>query len=359
MARAAALNREFWQGRRVLLTGHTGFKGAWTAAMLVDLGATVTGIALAPDSEPNLWALFDGRLAIDSAIGDLRDLAATREVCRRARPEIVVHMAAQALVPRGYRLPAETFSSNLIGTVNLLEALRGQDAVETLLVVTSDKVYRNKGDDVAFKEDGELGGSDPYSASKAAAELIVRSYAESFFDARGVPVATARGGNVLGGGDFAPERLLPDVFRAAQEKRAVTLRYPHARRPWQHVLDCICGYLRYAEHLHGQGRALPPALNFGPLDGGGHMTVAEIAQVVGRRLGNAIPWEAASTEFAPEKQQLRLNCRLAKEVLGWSPRLGLNDTLDWTAEWYAAFAKGGDPLNLVRGQIERYLRGGE
>ena len=355
MARGAAVNRAFWAGRRVLLTGHTGFKGAWAAAMLVDLGATVTGIALAPEGEPNLWVLFDRRLALDSTIGDLRDLSSTFNICRRARPQVVIHLAAQALVRRGFSLPVETFSSNLIGTVNLLEALRGEQSVEAILVVTSDKVYHNKAEGIPFNEDCELGGSDPYSASKAATELIVRSYADSFFDARGVPVATARGGNVLGGGDFASDRLLPDIFRAAQERKAVMLRYPHARRPWQHVLDCISGYLRYIEHLHGQRRAVPPALNFGPLDAA-DMTVADVADVVGRRLGNAIPWRTASTEFAAEKQTLRLDCRLAKQVLGWRPRLGLEDTLEWTAEWYAAFAKGSDPFNLVRLQIERYAR---
>jgi CDP-glucose 4,6-dehydratase len=355
MARGASVNRAFWEGRRVLLTGHTGFKGAWAAAMLVDLGATVTGIALAPDGEPNLWSLFDGRLALDSTIGDLRNLSSTFDICRRARPQVVIHMAAQALVRRGYSLPVETFSSNFIGTVNLLEALRGAESVEAILVVTSDKVYRNKADGIPFKEDCELGGSDPYSASKAATEIIVRSYAESFFDVREVPVATARGGNVLGGGDFANDRLLPDIFRAAQEGKAVMLRYPHARRPWQHVLDCISGYLRYIEHLHGQRRAVPPTLNFGPLDTA-DMTVADVADVVGRRLGNAIPWRTASTQFAPEKQLLSLDCRLAKQVLGWSPRLSIADTLEWTAEWYAAFANGSDPLSLVCSQIDRFAR---
>jgi len=355
MGYGGSVNRAFWKGRRVLLTGHTGFKGAWTAAMLVDLGATVTGTALAPDGDPNLWALFDGRLGMDSVIGDLRDLSSTIDVCRRARPHVVIHMAAQALVRRGYSVPVETFSSNLIGTVNLLEALRGEDSVETILVVTSDKVYDNKNDGVPFTEDSQLGGSDPYSASKAATEIIVQSYAESFFDARGVPVATARGGNVVGGGDFASERLLPDIFRAAQEGKAVVLRYPHARRPWQHVLDCISGYLRYIEHLHGQRRAAPLSLNFGPWDTA-DMTVADVADVVGRRLGNDIPWQKAATELSAEKQTLSLDCRLARQVLGWSPRLSIADALEWTAEWYAAFANGSDPLSLVRSQIDRHAR---
>lgn len=344
---------DFWRGRRVLLTGHTGFKGAWTAAILTNRGASVTGLSLEPEGDPNLWQSFDGRLPVAEAIGDLRDRVAVADLCRTVRPQIVIHMAAQAQVRRSYAIPAETYGTNVMGTVHLLEGLRGLDAVEAILVVTSDKVYGNTGDGVPFDERCCLGGSDPYSASKASADIAVRSYAESFFGPSGVPLATARGGNVLGGGDFATDRLVPDVFRATCAGAAVLLRSPQARRPWQHVLDCVSGYLGYVEHLHRTRAADPPALNFGPLDEA-DVTVAAVAEIVGRRLGNSRPWQQASADGPPEKPVLKLDCRLAQRVLDWSPRLGVGETLEWTADWYAAYAKGADPLELVLSQVERY-----
>lgn len=351
------LNPDFWAGRRVLLTGHTGFKGAWAAAVLAGLGARVTGFALAPEGEPNLWRLFAGRLPVAGVIGDLREPAAIAEACRAAPPQIVIHMAAQALVRRGYECPVETFATNVGGTAHLLEALRGTEGVEAILVVTSDKVYRNTGAGTPFRETDALGGSDPYSGSKAAAELVARAYAESYFAPRGVPLATARGGNVLGGGDFASDRLVPDVVRATKAGTGVVLRYPDARRPWQHVLDCVAGYLRYVEHLHGKRAAEPAALNFGPLDGA-EPTVAAVAELVGRRLGNAHAWQQASGDNPPEQPVLRLDCRLARQALGWSPRLDTAATLEWTAEWYAEHARGGDALALVSAQISRYAQAG-
>ena len=344
---------EFWRKRRVLLTGHTGFKGAWASAMLSALGAQVFGLSLAPESDPNLWAGFGGRLGIDEATIDLRDAAAVREACLRAKPQIVLHMAAQAQVRQGYLDPLGTFDTNAMGTANLLDALRDLPDVETILVVTSDKVYRNEGKGEAFGEARPLGGSDPYSASKVAAEAVVQAYADSYFTPKSVPLATARGGNVVGGGDFSSDRLIPDIFRAVNARKAVELRYPKARRPWQHVLDCLSGYFLYIEHLDRHRSGEPRSLNFGPAPGS-DLTVAEIAEAMARHLGSNQHWQPAAGSAPPEKQTLMLDNSLAKATLGWSPKLDIDDTIAWTAEWYAAFAKGAQPLELVQTQIERH-----
>jgi CDP-glucose 4,6-dehydratase len=344
---------KFWRGRRVLLTGHTGFKGAWASAMLSGLGADVTAFSLAPQTDPSLWQMIESGVAIVGKIADLRDPAAVAAICGAAEPEIVLHMAAQAQVRESYRDPVGTFGSNILGTVNLLEALRATAKLCAILVVTSDKVYANMESGSAFTEAAPLGGADPYSASKGAAEIVVRSYAESFFTPQGVPVATARGGNVIGGGDFSSDRLVPDLYRAARAGVPVELRYPAATRPWQHVLDCLSGYLGYAEYLASRAVADPPALNFGPLSDE-PMAVAQVAEAIGEKLGNGRSWRQAAGPFPPEKQTLRLDCGLAAKTLTWRPRLDAAETIAWTAQWYADFATGKDPLELMQSQIDRY-----
>jgi CDP-glucose 4,6-dehydratase len=348
------MNPQFWQGRRVLLTGHTGFKGAWASAMLAGLGAEVTAFSLTPQTDPNLWQMIEGRVAIDGRIADLRDGASVAAICGSLEPDIVLHMAAQAQVRESYRDPVGTFDSNILGTVNLLQALRSRPGLRAILVVTSDKVYANNETGSAFSEDAPLGGSDPYSASKGAAEIAVRSYAESFFAPRGVPLATARGGNVIGGGDFSSDRLVPDLYRAARNGISVELRYPAATRPWQHVLDCLSGYFSYLEYLVNGGIADPPALNFGPLVEQ-PMAVAQVAEAIGNKLGNARPWRQAEGPFPPEKQALHLDSSLAGKTLAWQPRLDADETIALTAQWYADFAAGKDAFELMRSQIDRYL----
>jgi CDP-glucose 4,6-dehydratase len=340
----------FWKDRRVLLTGHTGFKGAWAATMMAGWGAKVTATALAPETDPNLWSLIRDRICIGEFTADLRDLDQVTFVCRSARPEIVIHMAAQAQVRSGYLDPLGTFASNFMGTANLLEALRGVDEVKAILVVTSDKVYANAEDGTMFAENSALGGSDPYSASKAATELATHSYAHSFFGPRGVAIATARGGNVVGGGDFSSDRLVPDLYRAVRAGLPVELRYPGAYRPWQHVLDCLSGYLAFLEFIYAKPIADPSALNFGPTSEG-IITVSELADAIGQRLGSSHSWIQAKGDFPPEKQALRLNAALARRTLGWGPRLDLSSTIEWTADWYARFAQGEDALLLMRQQI--------
>lgn len=346
-----ALSPAFWGGRRVLLTGHTGFKGAWAARWLARLGAEVTGLALAPESEPNLFGLLEATTRIRSRIGDIRDWAAVREAVSHADPEIVLHMAAQALVPRAYREPLETWSSNVMGTVTLLEALRSRPGLKAIVVVTSDKVYANRAGAKPFRETDRLGGDDPYSASKAAAELAVGAWRASFA-ASGPPVATARAGNVIGGGDWAADRLVPDLLRALEARRALELRQPESTRPWQHVLDPLAGYLMLAERL-AEGRTLPEALNFGPAPESVLPTRVLVEQL-SSALGRGPDWRHVPRPEIPEKPVLALDAGLAERTLGWRPRLAIGEAVAWTAEWYAAHRDGADVAALTDRQIERY-----
>lgn len=342
----------FWKGRRVFLTGHTGFKGAWLALWLSHLGARVTGLSLPPESTPNLFELAHVAKQAESHLGDIRDPARTKAVVGSAAPQIVIHMAAQALVRRSYREPIETFATNVMGTANVLEAARSQRDLEACLVVTSDKVYDNDGRGHAFGEGQRLGGHDPYSASKAATEIVVESYRRSFFSDATAKPATARGGNVIGGGDFSEDRIVPDIWRAHRADEAVVLRYPDATRPWQHVLDCLCGYLVYVERL-AQGRVRDHALNFGPREKTG-LPVRELVQAMQSAIGAKEGWVQAPGPQPKEMPALALDCARAEQTLGWRSRLDARQTIEWTAEWYKAFAAGANVGALTRAQIERY-----
>lgn len=342
-----------WRGRRVLLTGHTGFKGAWAARWLARKGARVTGLALPPAEGPSLARMLGGDHLEAEHLIDLRDAERVARAVAAARPEIVLHLAAQALVRASYADPVGTVGTNVMGTVHLLDALRRQDGLAAILVVTSDKVYENDESGRAYGEDDRLGGHDPYSASKAAAEIVAAGYARSFFGPAGVPLATARGGNVVGGGDFAADRLVPDIVRAAQSNRPVALRNPGATRPWQHVLDCVSGYVAYAEALAG-GREVPPALNFGPAPGERPIAAGEVARRLHAALGRADDWRPDDSPAPHEMARLAIDARAAAKALGWRPRLAAGATLDWTAEWYAAFLAGADMAALTDAQIARY-----
>ncbi len=258
------INRSFWSQQRVLLTGHKGFKGSWLSLWLEYLGAQVSGVSLAPDTDPNLFSLLGPFARQRSATFDIRDLSATEHFVREADPSIAIHMAAQPLVSRSYRQPLDTFATNVIGTANILESLRACPALKAILVVTTDKVYRNNEDGRAYREDDPLGAHDPYSASKAATELVAGSWDKSFFRSANIPVVTARAGNVIGGGDWAEDRIVPDIWRATMRNETVRLRHPDATRPWQFVLEPLSGYLLYVQRM-----AVTPipqkALNFGPL----------------------------------------------------------------------------------------------
>ena len=345
-------SKDFWRGRRVLLTGHTGFKGAWAAMWLRHMGAEVTGLSLAPEPGPNLFSLAGVQRHVDSNIVDVRDAASVRDVITDADPQIIIHMAAQALVRRSYRDPAGTFATNVTGTAHVLDAARALKNLAVMLTITSDKVYDNDGSGGPFAENARLGGHDPYSASKAAAEIVVASYRHSFFADGKVAIATARGGNVIGGGDFSEDRIVPDVWRAHERGEAVVLRYPLATRPWQHVLDCLSGYFTYVEALATR-RTSATAINIGPLEKTG-LPVKDLVTAMQSAIGASAGWSRSPGEQPPEMPALALNCDLAIRELGWRSRLDAASTISWTADWYKSFAAGEDPSVVTLRQIEAY-----
>ena len=347
---------EFWRGKRVLLTGHTGFKGAWTALWLERLGAEVTGFSLAPpDDRDSLFASLAPWPNLRSRIGELRNSAAVRGAVEECDPEIVIHMAAQALVRRSYRDPLETFGSNVMGTANLLAALAGRSALRATLVITSDKVYANDSTGRAFREDDPVGGDDPYSASKGAAEIVVRSWRKSFLGADGSPaLATARGGNVIGGGDWGEDRLIPDIIRAGIKGEPIVLRYPEATRPWQHVLDVVSGYLTYAERLATRPAQTPMALNFGPHPDQPALCAREITDRLQAAFGWSHGWVLQSGEILPEKTRLALDPSLAEKTLSWRPKLSVAESLASIARWHRAHLEGRNMREESLREITRY-----
>jgi CDP-glucose 4,6-dehydratase len=343
---------DFWRGKRVLLTGHTGFKGSWLALWLQRLGAQVSALALPPASAPNLFTAAGVAQACDGRFCDIRDAAATAKAVRQAEPQIVLHLAAQALVRASYRDPLCTFATNLMGTAHVLDALRGLDDVRAVVMVTTDKVYRQRDDHAPtrpFREDDELGGHDPYSASKAASELVVDSYRAAFLGAQGVAVATARAGNVIGGGDWSEDRLIPDAVRAWQAGRVLSIRNPHAVRPWQHVLEPLSAYLRLTECLwddpHKAG-----AYNFGP-DSSGARTVGDVVTLAGQAYGHG-KWLDQSQQGAPhEAGWLALDATRARTELGVAPRWPLDEAVRRTMDWHRRFAEGADARGLCDADI--------
>ena len=346
----AALDPGFWSGKRVLLTGHTGFKGSWAAIWLARMGARVTGLSLAPDTQPNLFTLAGVADRTASHLADLRDPAAIAAALDGQAFDLVLHMAAQPIVRTSIEDPIATFATNVMGTANLLQALRAQAGLQGVLVITSDKVYANPETGRAFAEGDNLGGKDPYSASKAAAEIVVQSFARSYF--ADVPVGTARGGNVIGGGDFSRDRLVADIVRAARAGEQVVLRHPEATRPWQHVLDCLAGYFAHLQAL-ATDPATPRALNFGPRPGGAQVSVGELATLGIAALGGQ-PWRHERDPRSLEAQTLAIDASLAKRALGFESRLDAPRAVALTMDWYRRQAAGEDALSLCLEEIEGY-----
>lgn len=341
----------FWSGKRVLLTGHTGFKGGWAALWLRRLGATVTGLALAP-TDPSLHDLARvGDSLAASHILDLRDAGSVAAAIRRGEPEIVLHMAAQPLVRAALADPVGTFATNVMGTLHVLLALREIAPPAAVLVVTTDKVYAPPDRLAGYAESDPLGGADPYAASKAACELAVRAMARNFLMPAAIPVATARAGNVIGGGDFAADRLIPDIVRAVRAGRDPVIRHPAATRPWQHVLDCLCGYLLQAEALATRANQ-PDSLNFGP-EANRSATVGALAAAMLRALGREPHWAEGSADTR-EATALTLNASRARRVLGWRERLTGPALIEATAAWYRAWADGADMHRFTLDQIAAY-----
>ena len=349
------MNPGFWQGRRVFVTGHTGFKGSWLCLWLQSVGAQVHGYANEPPTTPNLFSVSKVEAGLAShALADVRDAPALAAAMRRASPEVVLHLAAQPLVRRSYAEPLQTYAVNVMGTAHLLEAVRGCDSVRAVVNVTTDKCYDNREWVWGYRENEALGGHDPYSSSKACSELVTAAYRASFLDAAGIAVASARAGNVIGGGDWAEDRLLPDFLRAADAGRSVEIRHPEATRPWQHVLEPLAGYLRLAERLVDGGRRYASAWNFGPSDDGAR-NVRWILDHLCRRLPGA-SWQAVAGPQVHEAAMLRLDSSRATAELGWSPRWTLAQALDATVEWHLAWRAGQDMRALSLRQIADYDR---
>ncbi len=345
--------RGFWRNKRVFITGHTGFKGGWLALWLTDMGAEVHGYALEPPTEPAFFTVTElqTRLASNS-IADIRDESSLRQAMKEAQPEVVFHLAAQPLVRYSYEEPVETYSVNLMGTVNMLECTRQISGIKALVNVTSDKCYKNREWIWPYREIDELGGFDPYSSSKACAELITSAYRCSFLEVNGTQLASARAGNVIGGGDWAEDRLIPDFLRAVDAGQSLKIRSPQAIRPWQHVLEPLAGYLGLAERLYSVGKAYADAWNFGPEETDAR-TVAWLIDYLCRQVPSA-SWESDSLSHPHETHTLRLDMSRAMTQLGWQPRWSLNVALDMTLLWHKAWREGMDMAAISLRQIHDY-----
>lgn len=347
------MNRAFWEGKRVFLTGHTGFKGGWLAFWLTDMGAEVHGYALEPPTEPNLFTVLklQERLA-QSTIADIRDADALSNAMQAARPDVIFHLAAQPLVRYSYTAPEETYAVNVMGTVNLLEAVRKTPGVKAVVNVTTDKCYENREWVWPYRENEPMGGFDPYSSSKACSELVTSAYRSSFLEAAGVHLASARAGNVIGGGDWALDRLIPDFLRAMDAGQTLKIRSPQATRPWQHVLEPLAGYLTLAEKLYLDGQGFAEAWNFGPEE-----SDARPVQWIVDYLCSRTPEAAWQCDAAPqphEANSLRLDSSKAKSHLAWSPRWNLRTALAMTLEWHQAWRQGLDMTGISLQQIQEY-----
>ena len=349
-------SREFWSGRRVLVTGHTGFKGSWLSIWLKHLGAHVAGFALDPPSTPSLFELTRGARIDQDFRGDIRDVGAVERCVKDAAPEIVFHLAAQPLVRAAFRDPVGTLATNVIGTALVLEAVRKAGTVRAIVNITSDKCYEVRTTGEPYRETDPLGGGDPYSASKGCSEIVTAAWRYSFFRAAEAPrLASARAGNVIGGGDWAEDRLIPDCIRSWQKGEVLSIRYPQAVRPWQHVLEPLSGYLMLAERLRRGGAGIAEAWNFGP-DNKDELPVADVVGAMARRWGKGAEWTVDSGTHPPEAVLLKLSAAKAREKLGWRPRLGLSEALDWTVDWYRQQPDINDVEALCLRQICEYER---
>jgi CDP-glucose 4,6-dehydratase len=351
-------DRAFWKGRRVFVTGHTGFKGSWLSLWLDALGADVTGYALEPPTQPSLFEQARIADTVRSIHGDVRSFPQLKSALDESRPEVIIHMAAQSVVRRGYDDPVETYSSNVMGTVHLLEAVRLLGRPVAVVNVTSDKCYANQEWVWGYRETEPMGGRDPYSNSKGCAELVTKAYRESFFPVdsigrHGVALGSARAGNAIGGGDWTSNQLIPDLIRSFVAGQPCLIRNPSAFRPWQFVLEPLRGYLLLAERLSGNGSEFASGWNFGPADADAK-PVSWIADELVRLWADGAAWTRDSATHPPEAHALKLDASKARAYLGWYPVLPLAPALEWIVEWYKGLRSGKDPSHLTRTQIDRY-----
>jgi len=344
----------FWQGRKVLITGHTGFKGSWLSLWLQQLHAEVIGLAMPPPTTPSLFTVADVASGMTSIIADIRNFDDVLQAMRMHQPELIIHMAAQPLVRASYHAPVETYATNVLGTVHVLEAARQVPSVKTIINITTDKCYENKEWHWGYRENDTLGGYDPYSNSKACAELVTKTYRCSYFKETGIGLASARAGNVIGGGDWAEDRLIPDIIRACMQRQPVAIRYPGAIRPWQHVLEPLHGYLLLAEKLHQSSESFAEGWNFGPEE---HdvKPVSWITDFIVNQWGNGASWQQDGNVHVHEANYLKLDCSKAKAQLGWHPRWNLQKGLQETISWYQAFQASENIREKTRNQILNFI----
>jgi len=359
-AQLSMLDKKFWTGKRVFITGHTGFKGSWLCLWLHSLGAKVTGYALPPPTNPNLFELGKINKIVKSILSDVRDGESLTTAIKEEKPEIVIHMAAQSLVRDSYADPVKTYSTNVMGTVNLFEAVRIYKDVKAVINVTTDKCYENREWFWGYRENEPLGGFEPYSNSKACSELVTSSYRSSFFNPKnysthGVAVASARSGNVIGGGDWGKDRLIPDCVRSILKGERIIIRNPQAIRPWQHVLEPLYGYLILAQRLYEKGTPYAEAWNFGP-DDQDAKTVEWVVKEMCAKWGENVSYEIDKGEHPHEAHYLKLDCSKAKSELHWYPKWNLEQAIDKIIEWIRAYRDGSDIRKVCQRQIEEYER---
>jgi CDP-glucose 4,6-dehydratase len=348
-----AVNTDFWRGKKVLVTGHTGFKGSWLSLWLQSLGANLCGIALAPVAKPALFEIARVSDGMHHCLIDIRDFTSLKAQFIHFKPEIIIHMAAQPLVRLSYHQPVETYSTNVMGTVHVLEAARQCESVKAIVNVTTDKCYENREWFWSYRENEPLGGYDPYSSSKSCAELVTAAYRNSFLRDAGIAVATARAGNVIGGGDWSEDRLVPDVFRALLGRKTIVIRNPDSIRPWQHVLEPLYGYLLLGERLFQQGEAFATAWNFGPSDDGAQ-SVKWVVEHLCKTWGCDANWDLQQGSHPHEAEFLKLDISKARHCLNWTPRWSLDTALSNITDWYRGWMDGKDMRQLCLQQIEDY-----
>jgi CDP-glucose 4,6-dehydratase len=349
------INKEFWKARRVFITGHTGFKGSWLSTWLHMLGAKVSGYAFPPPTRPSLYELARVSDGIQAVTGDVRDFTGLKKAILDSNPEIVLHLAAQSVVRTSYDDPLETYSTNVMGTANLLEAIRQLHLPCAVVIITSDKCYENKNWIWGYRENDAFGGDDPYSSSKACAELVTTAFRESYFRGESAPVriASCRAGNVIGGGDWTKDQIVPDIMRAYISERPVLIRNPNAIRPWQFVLEALHGYLLVAEKLFSHGQEFAEGWNFGPWDEDAQ-PVSRLVETTSELWGPGVRWERDPGANPPEAKILKLDISKSRSRLGWAPLIRLPQTLDWVVQWYKAYAENRDMREITCMQIDQY-----
>lgn len=358
-AHRASVDPSFWKNKHVFLTGHTGFKGGWLSLWLSSMGAKVTGYALAPNTNPNFFEV--AKVADDleqSHIADIRDLGELQKAIADAKPEIIIHMAAQPLVRYSYTNPVETYATNVMGTVHVLESIRHVDSVRAAVIVTTDKCYENKEWAWGYRENEPMGGYDPYSNSKGCAELVTSAYRQSYFPVEKylkhqVAIASARAGNVIGGGDWSEDRLIPDAIKAFEAKESLVIRNPLATRPWQHVLEPLSGYLVLAQALYEEGAKFDGAWNFGPRDDDAR-AVQEVINLLIKNWGSVANWTQDQREQPHEAHSLKLDCSKARQYLNWTPRWNLEQAIENIAQWHHAYQKQSNLREISLQQISKY-----